>query len=102
MGSRFEMGFGGALAARDENGAPWVPPWWQSFVIVPLAVIAMYVVFPVGTDSNTQSPNPGGSFWSNLSLDHLIGPVTFTLGGYYLLILPIFYLRRYRWNKKNR
>ena len=45
MGSRFEMGFGGALAAREENGAPWVPPWWQTFVIVPLAVIAMYVVF---------------------------------------------------------
>mgnify|MGYP007042290699 FL=1 len=62
----------------------------------------MYVVFPVGTDSNTRSPNPGGSIWSNFSLDHLIAPVTFTLGGYYLLILPIFYLRRYRWNKKNR
>ncbi len=29
-------------------------------------------------------------------------PVAFTLGVYYLLILPIFYLRRYRWNKKNR
>lgn len=101
MGSRFEMGFGGALAAREENGAPWVPPWWQSFVILPVAVIAMYVVFPVDTDSDTRLPNADGSFWSNFDLGDLLIPVTWTLGVYYILILPIFYFRRYRWNKKH-
>lgn len=90
MGSRFEMGFGGALAAREENGAPWVPPWWQSFVIVPLGVIAMYVVFPVDEFTDTRH-----------RLEHLLIPVGWTLGVYYTLILPIFYLRRYRWNKKH-
>ena len=88
MGSRFEMGFGGALAAREENGAPWVPPWWQSFVIVPLAVIAMYVVFPVSEGSGT---------W----LSNVFIPVVWTLGVYYVFILPIFHFRRYRWNKKH-
>ena len=93
--------FGGALAAREKNGAPWVPPWWQSFVIVPLAVIAMYVVFPVNKDSDTRLPSTDDSFWSSFSLDHLLIPVIWTLGVYYILILPIFYLRRYRWNKKH-
>lgn len=101
MGSRFEMGFAGALAARDENGAPWVPPWWQSLVIVPLGVIAMYVVFPVNEESGTQHPSANGSFWSNFNLDGLLIPVIFSLGVYYVLILPIFYFRRYRWNKKH-
>lgn len=102
MGSRFEMGFGGALAAREKNGAPWVPPWWQSFVIVPLAIIAMYVVFPVNQDSGIRLPNTDDSFWSSFNLDHLLIPVIWTLGAYYILILPIFYLRRYRWDKKHR
>ena len=88
MGSRFEMGFGGALAALEEKGAPWVPPWWQSFVIVPLAVIAMYVVFPV---------NDGSGTW----LSNMLIPVAWTLGVYYVFILPIFHFRRYRWNKKH-
>lgn len=87
MGSRFEMGFGGALAAREENGAPWVPPWWQRFVIVPLAVPAMYIVFPVDRD--------------NFNLSNLLKPAAWTLGDYYIVILPIFDLRRYRWDKKH-
>lgn len=87
MGSRFEMGFGGALAAREENRAPWVPPWWQRFVIVPLAVLAMYLVFPIDGD--------------NFNLSNLLKPVAWTLAVYYIAILPIFDFRRYRWNKRH-
>lgn len=41
------MGFGGAFYRRDSDGRPWVPPWWFSFVILPLLVIATFYVSQV-------------------------------------------------------
>ena len=45
-------------------------------------------VFPV---------NDGSGTW----LSNMLIPVAWTLGVYYIFILPIFHFRRYRWNKKH-
>ena len=47
----------------------------------------MYIVFPVDRD--------------NFNLSNLLKPAAWTLGVYYIAILPIFDFRRYRWDKKH-
>ncbi|QYH19898.1 hypothetical protein JKI95_02010 [Corynebacterium aquatimens] len=47
-------------------------------------------MFPVDKDS--------GIF----TLENLLIPVAWSLGGYYIFILPIFYIRKHRWDKKHR
>lgn len=72
------MGLGGALYRRDKDGGPWVPPWWFSFILLPVLTIATFYM--------RQAP----------------GAVVGYVGFYYVLILPIFVFGRRRWQKKQK
>ena len=96
------MGFGGALRKTQKNGKPWIPPWWFSFIVLPLMVIAGFYVSQVTGWRGVSSSSVEGVPWSEVSSDgiflHVVGYMTF----YFVLVLPIFLIRRYLWEKQRR
>ena len=94
------MGFGGAFYRRDSDGRPWVPPWWFSFVILPLLVIATFYVSQVTGWDGVASSNEEGVPWSEVTSDGVILYVVGFMAFYFVLVLPIFVVRRHLWDKK--
>ncbi|KXI18454.1 hypothetical protein HMPREF3227_01033 [Corynebacterium sp. CMW7794] len=94
------MGFGGAFYRRDSDGRPWVPPWWFSFVILPLLVIATFYVSQVTGWGGVASSNGEGVPWSEVTSDGVILYVVGFMAFYFVLVLPIFVVRRHLWDKK--
>lgn len=96
------MGFGGALYRTDKDGRPWVPPWWFSFVVLPLMVIASFYVSQVTGWRGVASSSVEGVPWSEVTSEGVLLYVAQYLGFYLVLVLPIFLVRRYLWEKRQK
>ena len=96
------MGFGGALRRTQKDGKPWIPPWWFSFVILPLMVIAEFYVSQVTGWRGVSSSNVEGVSWSEVSSDGIVLHVVGYMAFYFVLVLPIFLVRRYLWEKRQK
>ena len=94
------MGFGGALYRRDNVGRPWAPPWWFSFVVLPIMVIASFYISQVTGWRGVASSNAEAVSWSEVSSEGIFLYVLLYLGFYFVLVLPIFLVRRHLWEKK--
>lgn len=96
----FVMGFGGALYRRDNVGRPWAPPWWFSFVVLPIMVIASFYISQVTGWRGVASSSAEAVSWSEVSSEGIFLYVLLYLGFYFVLVLPIFLVRRHLWEKK--
>lgn len=94
------MGFGGALYRRNNVGRPWAPPWWFSFVVLPIMVIASFYISQVTGWRGVASSNAEAVSWSEVSSEGIFLYVLLYLGFYFVLVLPIFLVRRHLWEKK--
>lgn len=93
------MGFGEALYKRQKDGGPWVPPWWFSFIVLPLMVVAEFYVSQRTGWGGLVFPNTEGVPWSEVTSDGIVSFVVPFLIFYYVLVLPIFLVRRSLWEK---
>ena len=93
------MGFGGALHRTNKHGKPWMPPWWFSFVVLPLLVIASFYTSQLTGWRGVASPSVEGVPLSEVSSDGLIPYVVRYLAFYFAIVLPVFLVRRRFWNK---
>lgn len=96
------MGFGGALGRTQKDGKPWIPPWWFSFVLLPLMVIVEFYVSQVTGWRGVSSSNVEGVSWSEVSSDGIVLHVVGYMAFYFVLVLPIFLVRRYLWEKRQK
>lgn len=94
------MGFGGALHRTEKDGRPWVPPWWFSLVVLPLMVVASFYISQVTGWRGVASSSVEGVPWSEVNSEGIFLYVVQYLGFYYVLVLPIFLVRRYLWAKR--
>lgn len=94
------MGFGGALYRTDKNGKPWIPPWWFSFLVLPLLVIASFYTSQVTGWRGVATSNVEGVPFSEVSSEGVIPFTVQYLAFYFVIVLPIFLIRRYSWTKK--
>lgn len=96
------MGFGGALFRTAEDGKPWIPPWWFSFVVLPLMVIASFYISQVTGWRGVASSNAAGVPWSEVRSDGIVSYALPYLGFYFVMVLPFFLIRRYLWQKNQK
>ena len=95
------MGFGGALAKRDKDGAPWVPPWWNNFIVVPLLTISSFYLSQVDGWRGVASPRAEKIPWSEVTSDGIVGYVGGFLAFYFIFVLPIFVIRKHQWKRRH-
>ncbi len=94
------MGFGGALHRSDKSGRPWVPPWWFSLLVLPLMVIASFYTSQLTGWRGVSSPNVEGVPLSEVTSDGVVLYTVEFMAFYFVLVLPVFLIRRYFWNKR--
>ena len=96
------MVFGGALYKRDKDGGPWVPPWWCSFLLLPLLTTASFYAMQAERPQNGSPWIVKGVDWNQIIADGVVLYVAQFMAFYFIAVLPIFLLRRYLWEKRQK
>lgn len=88
------------LMLKDDNGAPWVPSWRDSLLVVPIGAVFLSLVFEATKLLGADSSQEHQFEWGNIPVY-----IIYIFVCYYLLILPLFVLQRRTWegrrNKEN-
>lgn len=95
------MGFGGALAKKDKDGAPWVPPWWLNYIVTPLLTVAAFYTSQVDGYRGVASAPVEGVPWSEVTSDGIVSYVGGFLAFYFICVNPIFLIRKHLWKKRH-
>ncbi|MCT1408798.1 MULTISPECIES: cell division protein FtsW [Corynebacterium] len=71
-------------------------------MLLPLMVIAEFYVSQVTGWRGVSSSNVEGVSWSEVSSDGIVLHVVRYMAFYFVLVLPIFLVRRYLWEKRQK